>query len=1007
MDTDFFNPHIYLLGGYEDAYYYESDGTGHGGGAYYDSNAAADFNSCTFTNNSIHGIMYEYGYEWRWPEDLFDPNDPNAWADPNYIYELYELYGRPYDYYSYYYYGNGAGICCDANNSVVLRGCTFTYNTIGNEYQQISRYYSSYTSDFGNGNGGALYCGPRSIITVDNCTFRDNSNGIKYDDSAYADRYYYYDPIEYVGGYGGAIFCGADSEIALSDTLVSRNEATYAGGGFYLDPNCLAVVDDSVIIGNEASQSGGGLYSDVNTVIDVNASAFVANMAVSGSGGAMCLRETDANIIRCPINDNTANRGGGLYWTGGNTTISDCTISGNSATGKHEAGGGFYCVGSDPMIQNCVIAENTAAAGFGGGGYVAGVNRAPTIKNCLITDNSAAYNGGGLYVDWGCTPAVTNSTFANNSASSGGGALYCTNNAVADVTDSIIWANTAETGGAQIGLGNAGSSADVSYSDVQGGYAGTGNIDADPCFVGEYYLQQADSPCVNAGSELASAHGFDQFTTSIDNILDSGQVDMGYHHRPNCVRLNAAALAGYGLVAPVRMCYINGTVVAITAVPERGYKVKQWTGTDDDSSTSSVNTVTMDSDITVTVEFEFAATRTLVVPGNYLELQSAIDAAVDGDVIILNKGVWPWGGFRISDKVIMVTGTNPDDPNVVAETVIDCEDYYQGGSWSWVDAGGFYFGPGSGSSILNGITIRGARGGYGAYDYYDPYYGYSSWSYGGGAITTTQGTSPRIANCVITEALIYGGDGGTIQASMEETPMAPASMLAPEVVQPSSIALSQIARSSAATAARARAAAATTRVSSESVTAAEAVGPELHTAAVSTVHHRVTRLSSAVPSTAARPSVETAVTPETPATVTSISVTAVTVAVGAALLNGTTGATANGTRTIITTITTTISGAPRRGPSLSKVSCGNTGVMQRRPGITAVRAAAFTLLLTVTRLSSTVPSATIPPTAVSTVSVVSTAAAGEKDPFIVMTYQASAAAPIVPPIPWPASRPAG
>ncbi|MHC4705261.1 MAG: InlB B-repeat-containing protein, partial [Planctomycetota bacterium] len=209
------------------------------------------------------------------------------------------------------------------------------------------------------------------------------------------------------------------------------------------------------------------------------------------------------------------------------------------------------------------------------------------------------------------------------------------------------------------------------------------------------------------------------------------------------------------------MCYINGTVVAITAVPERGYKVKQWTGTDDDSSTSSVNTVTMDSDITVTVEFEFAATRTLVVPGNYLELQSAIDAAVDGDVIILNKGVWPWGGFRISDKVIMVTGTNPDDPNVVAETVIDCEDYYQGGSWSWVDAGGFYFGPGSGSSILNGITIRGARGGYGAYDYYDPYYGYSSWSYGGGAITTTQGTSPRIANCVITEALIYGGDGGT------------------------------------------------------------------------------------------------------------------------------------------------------------------------------------------------------------------------------------------------------
>jgi hypothetical protein len=89
----------------------------------------------------------------------------------------------------------------------------------------------------------------------------------------------------------------------------------------------------------------------------------------------------------------------------------------------------------------------------------------------------------------------------------------------------------------------------VTYSNVEGGYTGTGNIDADPLFVagpdGCYYLSQTaagqstDSPCVDSGSGPAAVVCFtgvggtvclDDLTTRIDLVNDSGTVDMGYHH---------------------------------------------------------------------------------------------------------------------------------------------------------------------------------------------------------------------------------------------------------------------------------------------------------------------------------------------------------------------------------------------------------------------------------------------------------------------------------------------
>ncbi len=124
-----------------------------------------------------------------------------------------------------------------------------------------------------------------------------------------------------------------------------------------------------------------------------------------------------------------------------------------------------------------------------------------TATNCLIADNQSSVGYSGIY---GATAQVT-------------------------IIDSIVWGNAAQITGAPI----------VSYTDVQAGYAGTGNINADPCFVtgpdGDYYLSQiaagqaTNSPCVDAGSDTAVRVGMTFSTTRTDEALETGIVDMGYH----------------------------------------------------------------------------------------------------------------------------------------------------------------------------------------------------------------------------------------------------------------------------------------------------------------------------------------------------------------------------------------------------------------------------------------------------------------------------------------------
>jgi hypothetical protein len=177
-------------------------------------------------------------------------------------------------------------------------------------------------------------------------------------------------------------------------------------------------------------------------------------------------------------------------------------IMNNDATNKtgcvSAGGGGIRCGDGDPKIRNNVIAGN---AGRYGGGIVLNFAGA-VIRNNVIAGNSGGedYGGGGIWAygnDALSRPKIIeNNTIINNASTTKGGGILCWSTPMT-VACNILWGNTAPTG-PQISAISTGQLT-VAYSDVQGGFIGTGNTDTLPGFGPENYFLSTGSPCIDAG----------------------------------------------------------------------------------------------------------------------------------------------------------------------------------------------------------------------------------------------------------------------------------------------------------------------------------------------------------------------------------------------------------------------------------------------------------------------------------------------------------------------------
>ena len=125
----------------------------------------------------------------------------------------------------------------------------------------------------------------------------------------------------------------------------------------------------------------------------------------------------------------------------------------------------------------------------------------PTLSYLLIYDNYAALYGGGVFL-WDSSPIFSNVVISNNEAAGGisndpnvGSGIYSGGNSNPVITNTIIWGNLPESDAID-GI------ATVSYSNIQGGWEGEGNIDGAPLFCnpdsGDYTLAE-NSPCIDAG----------------------------------------------------------------------------------------------------------------------------------------------------------------------------------------------------------------------------------------------------------------------------------------------------------------------------------------------------------------------------------------------------------------------------------------------------------------------------------------------------------------------------
>jgi hypothetical protein len=224
-----------------------------------------------------------------------------------------------------------------------------------------------------------------------------------------------------------------------------------------------------------------------------------------GNGGAVLAKQTSggfnprATLYHCTIDDNRAERGGAISVENfGVVRLVDCRVENNTAASQ---GGAVYSFTGGCLAVNTRFSGNTA-------GTLGGVLFADSssedwnvFANCLFSSNHADRGGVAYLRGSSFTAGIAtfyNCTFFANEGELSGGVLHAVTDtaapASARVFNSLLWGNTAPSGPSIQGAG-----LDVRFSDVQGGYAGIGNVDRDPLFLLDG-LPRLGSPVNDAGS---------------------------------------------------------------------------------------------------------------------------------------------------------------------------------------------------------------------------------------------------------------------------------------------------------------------------------------------------------------------------------------------------------------------------------------------------------------------------------------------------------------------------
>ena len=288
-----------------------------------------------------------------------------------------------------------------------------------------------------------------------------------------------------------------------------------SGGGVYVEfagaTICNNIIEQNSITHNSYTNAGGISIVDSDSIIIEN--NVIRNNSITGNewsaGGGIAIYDFTymgyAKVANNVVTNNTVSDPN--YATGGGIEISSGSnesfiignyIMHNSCVGGVTYGGGLDLYDCSPNVKNNVIVENSAADG---GGVVfdalvltsskSEINNSRRLRNRIKNLDVGNYNSPENLL----LASFENNTIYNNTATvSGGGIAVFTS--IPELMNCIVWGNTAPSDSQIAGT------ADVQYSDVEGGYTGTGNMNLNPQFIpgSDIYLLAGTSSCIDAGN---------------------------------------------------------------------------------------------------------------------------------------------------------------------------------------------------------------------------------------------------------------------------------------------------------------------------------------------------------------------------------------------------------------------------------------------------------------------------------------------------------------------------
>ncbi len=226
---------------------------------------------------------------------------------------------------------------------------------------------------------------------------------------------------------GGISYLAGTHELTSSE--VDSNLAGTHSGGVWANLESNVTITDTVISGNEAPDGGGLRVTDAT--VSVVSCTFTDNQGPSTGGGFRVDTEGSLSISFSTFDGNEAGfGGGGLSTQDGTIDISTSRFTLNAAD---SSGGALYLAQSETTVTATIFDGNEADGDGGAIRLEAGSIEASTS---LFVDN-AANNGAGVHLFSGAVGTLQHLTMVGNAASSGG-TVRVTSDSELALTDSIV-----------------------------------------------------------------------------------------------------------------------------------------------------------------------------------------------------------------------------------------------------------------------------------------------------------------------------------------------------------------------------------------------------------------------------------------------------------------------------------------------------------------------------------------------------------------------------------------